>query len=471
MSSFSGTGESVALRKELGVSIFVGLNSDSSDTSTTSDEAASPESAVMRKKPYGSASTKGFTMADRNRVLCGVDGSSVRRRAVFEIGPEKFFVSTVRVTFPSAPGLMTLSNSGTVQPQEGFTSVTWRSACPVFLRTNTCLMGSPLGTVPTSFLSSTTTSLGPAAAAAFALAGACARRPGAPAAASETTAPRARTVRRGNFGNNIGRSLLRKRAECRPSGIASIRADRPARRPDAPTGHVEMASSASRAHYAKAGPRSSCRTQTTLMIPPIPKGLECPRRRRARRAEHLHEVRVRALLHRGMVPVRGTQDREVEGVESDSLLHERDEVRHPHEEREGVALECACARIESRHGAPHDDRLRQRERHASGRRHARAHRAPSCQDDARGPREAAEHREPGRAARAVPAEPAGRAIRVQVVGDDAGGGISRALRGDEENAVRADARAPAAQPADRGDLLLTPRGPFAEDEEVVRSEE
>src|ERR1039458_4522061 len=103
MSSFSGTGESVALRKELGVSIFVGLNSGSSDTSTTSDEAASPESAVMRKKPYGSASMKGFTFAERKSVICGVDGSSVRRRAVFEMGPEKFFVSTVRVTFPSPP--------------------------------------------------------------------------------------------------------------------------------------------------------------------------------------------------------------------------------------------------------------------------------------------------------------------------------------------------------------------------------
>ena len=73
-------------------------------------------------------------------------GSSVMSSAVFEMGPEKFFVSTVRVTFPSPPGLMTLSNSGTVQPQDGLTSVMCRSALPVFFRTKTCLMGSPLAT-------------------------------------------------------------------------------------------------------------------------------------------------------------------------------------------------------------------------------------------------------------------------------------------------------------------------------------
>ncbi len=210
MSSFSGTGESVALRKELGVSIFAGLNSGSSDTSTTSDEAASPESAVMRKKPYGSASTKGFTLAERKRVICGIDGSSVMRSAVFEMGPEKFFVSTVRVTFPSAPGLITLSNSGTVQPHEGLTSVTWRSALPVFLRTNTCLMGSPFGTVPTSFLSSGTTSFGPdavsaALAGAEAEAGACARRAGTKA--SVRAAARAAAIRGRILEKDIGDSF------------------------------------------------------------------------------------------------------------------------------------------------------------------------------------------------------------------------------------------------------------------------
>src|ERR1017187_9832684 len=227
MSSFSGTGESVALRNELGVSTFVGLNSGSSDTSTTSDEAASPESAVMRKKPYGSASTKGFTFAERKRVICGVDGSSVRRRAVFEIGPEKFFVSTVRVTLPSAPGLMTLSNSGTVQPQEGFTSVTWRSDLPVFLRMNTCLMGSPFGTVPTSFLSSGTTSFGPAAVSAALAgvgAGACARRAGAKA--SVRAAARAATPWRRILEKDIGDSFGRTGGEP-PFRITSIRARAP----------------------------------------------------------------------------------------------------------------------------------------------------------------------------------------------------------------------------------------------------
>src|SRR5512143_3111915 len=230
MRSFSGTGEIVALRKELGVSTFVGLNSGSSDTSTTSDDAASPESAVMRKKPYGSASTKGFTFAERKSVICGVDGSSVMRRAVFEMGPEKFFVSTVRVTFPSPPGLITLSNSGTVQPHEGLTSVTCRSDLPVFLRTKTCLMGSPLGTVPTSFLSSGTTSFGPDAASVFAeagaAAGACARRAGAKA--SVKTAARATAVRGRILEKDIGDSFEKngRRSPLWDSGVY-VRSSRP----------------------------------------------------------------------------------------------------------------------------------------------------------------------------------------------------------------------------------------------------
>ena len=113
-------------------------------------------------------STNGFTTAERNSVFCGIAGSSVMRSAVFEIGPEKFFVSTVSVIFPSPPGLMTLSNSGTVHPQDGLTSVMWRSALPVFLTTNTCLIGSPFATCPTSFLSSGMTSRGPEASAVFA---------------------------------------------------------------------------------------------------------------------------------------------------------------------------------------------------------------------------------------------------------------------------------------------------------------
>src|SRR5271169_5553507 len=225
MSSFSGTGEIVALRKELGVSTFVGLKSGSSDTSTTSDEAVSPESAVIRKKPYGRASTKGLTFAERKSVICGSDGSSVMRSAVLEMGPEKFLVSTVRVTFPSPPGLITLSNSGTVQPHEGLTSVTWRSALPVFFRMNTCLMGSPFGTVPTSFLSSGTTSFGPdAASAALAGVGACARRAGAKAsvrAAARATAARERILER-DIGNSFGNW-----AGHRPFGTASIRARAP----------------------------------------------------------------------------------------------------------------------------------------------------------------------------------------------------------------------------------------------------
>src|SRR5450759_1497721 len=96
-------------------------------------------------------------------------------RAVLEIGPWKFLVSTVSVIFPSAPGLITLSKSGTVQPQEGLTSVMCRSDFPAFFTTKTCLIASPLATTPTSFLSSGRTSFGPfgsAAAAAGAAAGA-----------------------------------------------------------------------------------------------------------------------------------------------------------------------------------------------------------------------------------------------------------------------------------------------------------
>ena len=86
-SSFSGTGARDTRRKEFGASAFVGLKSGSSDTRMTSADAASPESAVIRKKAYGSASTNGFTMAERKSVFWGTAGSSVMRSAVFEIGP------------------------------------------------------------------------------------------------------------------------------------------------------------------------------------------------------------------------------------------------------------------------------------------------------------------------------------------------------------------------------------------------
>src|ERR1019366_4899176 len=56
---------------------------------------------------------------------------------------------------------------------------------------------------------------------------------------------------------------------------------------------------------------------------------------------------------------------------------------------------------------------------------------------------------------------------VDVVGHDGGGRVARVFRIDEENSVRADAGAPPAEPADRGDFgraFLDARG---EDEKVV----
>src|SRR5258706_9680668 len=77
------------------------------------------------------------------------------------MGPWKPCVATLRVIFPSAPALMTLSYSGTVQPQDGFTSVMWRSDFPSFLIEKTPLIVSPFGTVPTSILSLFRKSFGP----------------------------------------------------------------------------------------------------------------------------------------------------------------------------------------------------------------------------------------------------------------------------------------------------------------------
>ena len=89
-----------------------------------SDEAASPVSAWRRKKPTGWVSTYGRTFAMTKTETCGFSGSSVRMRADLEMGPWNAFVSMLRTIFPSAPGLIVLSYSGAVQPQEGFTSVT-----------------------------------------------------------------------------------------------------------------------------------------------------------------------------------------------------------------------------------------------------------------------------------------------------------------------------------------------------------
>src|SRR5207244_8765223 len=86
---------------------------------------------------------------------------SLTTSAVFEMGPWKPCVATLRVIFPSAPALITLSYSGTVQPQEGFTSVMWRSDFPSFFSAKTPLIVSPFGTVPTSILSLFRKSFGP----------------------------------------------------------------------------------------------------------------------------------------------------------------------------------------------------------------------------------------------------------------------------------------------------------------------
>ena len=76
----------------------------------------------------------------------------------------KLFVSTLVWTLPSAPGLMSLSNEDTVQPQEGRASEMIRSEPPEFLITKSVSMTWPLGTVPMSLVSWPISILGAATA-------------------------------------------------------------------------------------------------------------------------------------------------------------------------------------------------------------------------------------------------------------------------------------------------------------------
>src|ERR1700682_5331811 len=85
----------------------------------------------------------------------GVLGSFDSTVTPFAIGPAKFVVSTWALIFPVSPGLISLSNSATVQPQPGLAAMIWRSALPVFLMTNDQSSFSPLGTTPKSFTGST----------------------------------------------------------------------------------------------------------------------------------------------------------------------------------------------------------------------------------------------------------------------------------------------------------------------------
>src|SRR5262245_56194861 len=78
----------------------------------------------------------------------------------FEIGPAKVVVSSTVCTVPVLPGAMVLSYSATVQPQAGRTLVTWSGAPPSLRRTKSCVIFSPLGTVPASLTASAITALG-----------------------------------------------------------------------------------------------------------------------------------------------------------------------------------------------------------------------------------------------------------------------------------------------------------------------
>ena len=113
-----------------------------------------------RTKRLGSTSTKGFTFALTKRFICGRSGSLETRRMDLEMGPEKLLVSTLEMTLPSPPGLMTLSKEATVHPQEGRASEMTRSEPPLFLMTKVASITWPLAIVPTSLVSGTTSIFG-----------------------------------------------------------------------------------------------------------------------------------------------------------------------------------------------------------------------------------------------------------------------------------------------------------------------
>ena len=260
---------------------------------------------------------------------------------------------------------------------------------------------------------------------------------------------------------------MERRAECRPSGIASIRARRRAGRPGAPTRHVERASLAPRTHLARYGPRRSCRrtTQgsshsdgfrvpskttrasprsvTSRAISPSrsnPTSSVSPERvltetgggkprsrldttaeatapdaagerlgldaalpgpeREARRREHLHEIRVRALLQRRDGAGEAGPRTERSSVSRATPPFTKATTCGTPTRSANASRSSVRSRVEGRHGAAHGDRLRQRERHASGRRYVRADGAPSRPDDARG--RARPRRTANRAAQRVP---------------------------------------------------------------------
>src|SRR5215510_836209 len=126
----------------------------------TSCEAGSPLTTEKRTYCCGATSTNGLTTAFTKRFICGRSGSLETTSTDFEIGPEKLLVSTLVWTLPSVPGLITLSNEDTVQPQDGRASEMTRSEPPVFLITKSASMTWPLGTVPMSRVSCTMSILG-----------------------------------------------------------------------------------------------------------------------------------------------------------------------------------------------------------------------------------------------------------------------------------------------------------------------
>src|ERR1700687_2935445 len=84
------------------------------------------------------------------RLTWGRSGSLERTRSDLEIGPEKALVSTEVTIFPSPPGLMTLSNEATVQPQPGRASLMIRSEETPFLTTKVVSIICPFATTPAS---------------------------------------------------------------------------------------------------------------------------------------------------------------------------------------------------------------------------------------------------------------------------------------------------------------------------------
>ena len=119
----------------------------------TSCDAGSPLTTEKRTYACGATSTNGLTSAFTNRFICGRSGSFDTTSTDLEIGPEKLLVSTLVCTLPSAPGLISLSNEETVQPQEGRASVMTRSEPPTFLMRKSVSITCPFGTVPTSLVS------------------------------------------------------------------------------------------------------------------------------------------------------------------------------------------------------------------------------------------------------------------------------------------------------------------------------